>query len=307
MSTTYKQILIKGQTSSASTPQAPQTLEYKELATDINGNVYIGNKNKEVIPVGSGSIEQNFEQSNEGTPEAVNADTFGGENPEYYLNLINKKMDPGTYDPKEEGIDITIQTYTHSKEGTVHNFIGAGANGRALMTADVEEGDTFTVNGESVEAYMGTDNATEAMVGNVYNGRWITFIFDGTTINFKGGGGGKVLIEGLSAEIIKKGTTVSVKQGSKIIKSITGSFDGIQVQTQRFSFTIKKKTDSSVTIETPEGSTVVGMQKTEPGNRPPGTRVEMSNLSGNTATISYSNPFEFNYNAAGYILYTFDI
>ena len=30
MSTAYKQILIKGQTSSANTPQAPQSLEYKE-------------------------------------------------------------------------------------------------------------------------------------------------------------------------------------------------------------------------------------------------------------------------------------
>ena len=216
-------------------------------------------------------------------------------------------MDSGTYDPKEEGIDITIQTYTHSKEGTVHNFQGSGANGKALLTANFEAGDSITVNGEPVTAYMGAENAIDMMAGSAYSGRWVSFVCDSeaNTLNFKGGGG-KVTVSGLSADVVKTGATVTVKQGAKVVQSVQGSFDGMRVQTQRFSFTIGSNSNSSTTVKTPEGSTVIGMQKTEAGNRPPATRVEISSISGNTATISYSNPFGYSYNAAGYLLYTFD-
>lgn len=93
------------------------------------------------------------------------------------------------YDPQGLGKDVTIQTYTHSKSGTVHEFTGVGANGRAKMTADVATGDTFTVNGAPVTAYMGTDDAAGSMAGSAWNGRWVSFVFDGETLNFKGGGG----------------------------------------------------------------------------------------------------------------------
>lgn len=82
-----------------------------------------------------------------------------------------------------------ISTYTHSKSGTVHNFVGTGNNGKAKMTADVAAGDTFTVNGQSVNAYCGAETATDAMAGEAYNGKWVIFVFDGAQLNFKGGGG----------------------------------------------------------------------------------------------------------------------
>lgn len=81
------------------------------------------------------------------------------------------------------------KVYTHAKSGTVHEFTGDGAVGRALMTADVVAGDTFTVNGSPVDAYLGPDPAADAMAGSEWNGKWVSFVFDGTTINFKGGGG----------------------------------------------------------------------------------------------------------------------
>lgn len=93
------------------------------------------------------------------------------------------------YDPQGLGKDVTIQTYTHSKSGTVHEFTGVGANGRAKMTTDVSAGDTFTVNGTPVTAYMGTDDATGSMAGSAWTGKWVTFVIDGDTLNFKGGGG----------------------------------------------------------------------------------------------------------------------
>lgn len=98
-------------------------------------------------------------------------------------------MAQAVYDPARLGVDVTVQTYTHTRSGTVHNFAGSGANGRALMTADVQAGDTFAVNGEPVTAYMGTESAAGAMAGSQWSGRWVSFVFDGETLNFKGGGG----------------------------------------------------------------------------------------------------------------------
>lgn len=118
--------------------------------------------------------------------------------------------------------DKGIQIYTHSKSGTVHEFTGSGPNGRALMTDNVATGDTFTVNGSPVTAYMGSENAVDSMAGNAWNGKWVTFVFDGDAINFKGGGG-KVTVTGLSAAVVKKGTTVTVKQGAKAIASVIGT------------------------------------------------------------------------------------
>lgn len=117
--------------------------------------------------------------------------------------------------------DKGIQIYTHSKSGTVHEFTGKGPNGRALMTDNIVTGDTFTVNGSPVTAYMGTEDAVDSMAGNAWSGKWITFVFDGNTINFKGGGG-KVTVTGLSASVVKQGSTITVKQGEKVIKSVTG-------------------------------------------------------------------------------------
>lgn len=126
------------------------------------------------------------------------------------------------YDPAGLGKDITVQTYTHSKSGTVHEFTGTGANGRAKMTADVQAGDTFTVNGAPVTAYMGTDDAAGSMAGSAWNGKWVSFIVEGGTLNFKGGGG-KVTVTGLTADKIDQGTVITVKQGAKVIQQVTGT------------------------------------------------------------------------------------
>ena len=83
-----------------------------------------------------------------------------------------------------EGKAIGVYTHTRSTAG-VHNFAGSGANGRALITAAFQSGDTFTVNGTAVSAYTGADATDE-----LPNGRWVTFVYDGTQLNFKGGGAG---------------------------------------------------------------------------------------------------------------------
>ncbi|WP_418718257.1 hypothetical protein [Candidatus Allofournierella merdipullorum] len=118
--------------------------------------------------------------------------------------------------------DDGVKVYTHTKSGTVHNFAGTGANGRAKMTADVQAGDTFTVNGAPVTAYVGADAAADAMAGSAWNGRWVSFVVEGGTLNFRGGGG-KVTVTGLAAAAIKQGNTVTVKQGTKVVASVAGT------------------------------------------------------------------------------------
>ena len=123
-------------------------------------------------------------------------------------------------------VDSGVNVYTHAKSGTVHAFTGAGANGRALMTANVSAGDTFTVNGQAVTAYMGAERAVDAMAGSAWSGKWVSFIVEGDTLNFKGGGG-KVTVTGLSADVVKQGSTVTVKQGSKVVSSVLGTYKGV--------------------------------------------------------------------------------
>lgn len=127
-----------------------------------------------------------------------------------------------TLDPQDVG---GISIYTHTRSGTVNEFTGDGPNGRAKMTADVQAGDTFTVNGAPVTAYMGTDDAIDSMAGSPWNGKWVSFIVEDGTLNFKGGGG-KVTVTGLTAGTVKNGTTVTVKQGAKTVMSVAGTYTG---------------------------------------------------------------------------------
>ena len=115
-----------------------------------------------------------------------------------------------------------VAVYTHSKTGTVHELTGTGSNGKALVTADVAEGDTVTVNGVAVPAYVGADNFADALAGQALTGRWVTFVFDGDQVNFKGGGG-KVTTEGLTAESIISGHAVTIKQGAQVVAEVVGS------------------------------------------------------------------------------------
>ena len=111
--------------------------------------------------------------------------------------------------------DDGVKVYIHTKSGSVHDFAGTGANGRARMTADVEKGDTFTVNGVPATAWMGTEEAAPVMAGSPWNGRWLTFVRDGETINFEGGDG---LTAGdkerLIPENIRTGVTIAKVTGS---------------------------------------------------------------------------------------------
>lgn len=87
------------------------------------------------------------------------------------------------------GKDAGVALYVHSRSGTVNNLQGSGTNGRAKITAEIQAGDTWTVNGEEVVAYMGAGDATEAMSGESYSGKWVTFVHADGVVNFKGGGG----------------------------------------------------------------------------------------------------------------------
>lgn len=297
-----KDLLIKGQPKEESSPRAPESLKYKELATDIAGHVYIGDKNGNPQKVGNdealtmsleegdpvivktnadllqgrpaedfvlkedkGAIITTFTHSKSGnvhnfigegengrallTANIEEGDIFAvnGQNVSAFMGSeqASKVMADGQWSGKwitftiGEGelvfnggdsriIKNGISVYTHSKEGTTHNFQGTGPNGRALMTANVEEGDTFTVNGTPVTAWMGTDEAVGSMAGSEYNGRWVSFIVDGETLNFNGGGG-KVTVTGLTADIVLAGNVVKVLQGAKEILNVEGMLEVLAV------------------------------------------------------------------------------
>ena len=82
-----------------------------------------------------------------------------------------------------------VQIYTHQKSGTIHKLTGSGPNGRVKLTANVAAGDTVQVNGKTVPAYVGAETFSDAFAGEALRGRWLSFVWDGTQVNFKGGGG----------------------------------------------------------------------------------------------------------------------
>lgn len=90
------------------------------------------------------------------------------------------------YDPGDDGVNICVQEYECSKSGSVYALTGEGAVGRFKVPAAWSAGDTWTVNGVAVPAYCGADAADGDCV---VTGRWITFVYDGTRLDFNGGGG----------------------------------------------------------------------------------------------------------------------
>lgn len=130
-------------------------------------------------------------------------------------------MAQAVYDPDSLKKDLGVQLYTHTKTGTVHNFAGSGANGRALITAVFNAGDTVTLNGAPVYASCGPDPADG---DTIVNGRWVSFVADEENgqINFKGGGGvgpGKLELANAAADRVSSGYTFYA--GDKLLK--TGS------------------------------------------------------------------------------------
>lgn len=95
-------------------------------------------------------------------------------------------MTKAQYDPAGGGVNICVQEYECSKSGSVYALTGEGAVGRFKVPAAWSAGDTWTVNGVAVPAYCGADAADGDCV---VTGRWITFVYDGTRLDFNGGGG----------------------------------------------------------------------------------------------------------------------
>ena len=84
------------------------------------------------------------------------------------------------------GGEVTVQPYTCEKKNGVYALVGSGVVGRCKIPASWAAGDSFTVNGVAVPAYCGAD----AVDGDtIVKGRWVLFFYDGTQLNFNGGGG----------------------------------------------------------------------------------------------------------------------
>lgn len=149
--------------------------------------------------------------------------------------IVDKAVTAETAD-SATAADDGVKVYTHSRSGTVNELTGDGPNGRALMTADVQPGDTWKVNGQPVTAYMGTEDATDSMAGQPYNGKWVTFVVEGATLNFNGGGGlsatdkalltpenirgGVTLFNGTPREVVGSGNVVLVDSDTTRMGSV---------------------------------------------------------------------------------------
>lgn len=95
-------------------------------------------------------------------------------------------MTKAQYDPAGGGVNICVQEYECTKSGSVYALVGEGAVGRFKVPAAWSAGDTWTVNGVAVPAYCGADAADG---DSVFAGRWVLFTFDGSRLDFNGGGG----------------------------------------------------------------------------------------------------------------------
>ena len=116
-----------------------------------------------------------------------------------------------------------VQIYTHQKSGTIHKLTGSGPNGRVKLTANVAAGDTVQLNGKTVPAYVGAETFAEAFAGEALSGRWLSFVWDGTQVNFKGGGGlsnSKLALADAKPENVLEDTTFYA-EGSKSLKTGT--------------------------------------------------------------------------------------
>lgn len=95
-------------------------------------------------------------------------------------------MTKGEYDPAGLSLDAAVQLYSCTKSGKVYALKGTGAVGRFKVPAAWSAGDTWTVNGKAVPAYCGADAADG---DSVVAGRWVLFTYDGSRLDFNGGGG----------------------------------------------------------------------------------------------------------------------
>lgn len=137
-------------------------------------------------------------------PHAVTAQQTGAYTRQETEQAIDRRvleigagdMARAEYDPNGRRQDVYayadgvgVHVYTHQKVGTVHRLTGSGACGRVKLTANVAAGDTVQVNGKTVPAYVGGEAFADALAGEALSGRWLSFVWDGAQVNFKGGGG----------------------------------------------------------------------------------------------------------------------
>lgn len=105
------------------------------------------------------------------------------------MNDLERRVATGftELDPKGVGGgEVTVQPYTCEKRNGVYALVGSGAVGRCKIPASWAAGDSFTVNGVAVPAYCGADTVDG---DTIVKGRWVLFFYDGTQLNFNGGGG----------------------------------------------------------------------------------------------------------------------
>ncbi len=139
-------------------------------------------------------------------------------------------MTQAVYDPTHRQQDIFaysdsqgVHVYTHQKVGTVHRLTGSGACGRVKLTANVAAGDTVQLNGKTVPAYVGGESFADAFAGEALSGRWLSFVWDGSQVNFKSGGGlsvTKLALANAKPDTVLEDTTFYAK-GSKSLKTGT--------------------------------------------------------------------------------------
>ena len=123
-----------------------------------------------------------------------------------------------------------VSVYTHQKSGTIHKLTGSGHNGRVKLTANVAAGDTVQVNGKTVPAYVGAETFADALAGESLRGRWLSFVWDGTQVNFKAGGGlsnTKLALADAAASDVVEGKTFYasdkvLKTGTQKNRSVVG-------------------------------------------------------------------------------------
>lgn len=123
-----------------------------------------------------------------------------------------------------------VSVYTHQKSGTIHKLTGSGPNGRVKLTANVAAGDTVQVNGKTVPAYVGGEVFADAFAGEALRGRWLSFVWDGTQVNFKAGGGlsnTKLALADATQTTVLEGTTFYasdkvLKTGTQKNRSVVG-------------------------------------------------------------------------------------
>ena len=155
---------------------------------------------------------------------AENAVCFGGQQPSYYAKQTDMAL--AEEDIAKIKSDLAFSLYTH----TAGSLTGGGANGKFKATVS-ETVTKLNVNGVSCTIKSGSEIQMELIAGC-----WYTFILDGTTVNFSGGGAGiskSKLVDALQYSGL--GITIN-STSSEIIQALKNEFpayeDVINTETQ---------------------------------------------------------------------------